>query len=88
MQDGDGAAGTLSPAEDRNSQNSQKYCWAAHKFTVSLRSENCSVGSRQLGNEIRSQFSNAVFQKRENDPAESFLRESKAEAKAKKGKKT
>lgn len=57
----------------------QKYCWAAHadKFMERLWSKNCSVGSSQLGNEIRSQFSNPLFQNRENEPAESFLREPK-----------
>lgn len=44
-----------------------------------------SVGSQQLENEIRSQFSNPVFQKRENEPAESFLRESKQRPRQRKG---
>lgn len=63
----------------------QKYCWAAHadKCMVSPRLE--SVGSQQLENEIRSQFSNPVFQKRENEPAESFLRESKQRPRQRKG---
>lgn len=67
----------------------RKCCWVAHadKFVVSLRSEDCSVESRQLENEIRSQFSNPVFQKSENEPAESFLRESKQRQRQRKGRK-
>lgn len=44
-------------------------------------------GSRQLENEIRSQFSNPVFQKRENEPAESFWRESKQRPRQRRGRK-
>lgn len=43
------------------------------------------MGSSQLGNETRSQFSSPVFQKRENEPVESFLKESKQRPRQRKG---
>lgn len=51
--------------------------WAARadNFMERLGLKNCSVGSSQLGNEIGSQFSNPLFQKKANETAKSFLRE-------------